>query len=707
MENKRIDCSQYEIYEDIINIPLFNKIVAFIYETTNKSNRESTLLDIEKKCIWFNKTNNANIQEEYKFEYLGELLERYEERASSDIKDIRAIALAISYSKDLIEDNMIIGTQLVNFINKIKNLSENDKYLQGALYLYDNSKYHSYVEKFINNQNTKTEEIIFTLSILSNNLENVLDKKKEELIYLIGKGKSISVIGNIGLYAWLIKTLYPLIYKSRKKDISLLKALINIPTGFQKEETKVYKELIENNYSKEEIAYLNYLLLYYNIVPNSIKLGYSIVEEKIALNLCKVFINSEKTYSEEIYDFLNKLIIKYSKFNIKCYGYSGIKDALKSGTNIVNPITFIKLYEKLDKNLHSFNILDTKWDIVASSFEDKKYEELFDNFLLLSGYGKNKINECINKYNKLTEKEYLDSFYKQDYNRNNIFTFLIDNEILTLKDFFNNLIKEEKEYNYYLKYYIQGIRNRQSFELLKYLLSLNKYTIEEINSFGFQFEDLYKNYWYRGKELDIKREFLNIDEEIILFNSLENDIFYARPEEYIDFLESVLKSDVSEEIIQQKELKELYNLFCEINPKARENDFFMKKYLTVEEREEIYEQKRKKKELEKQKELIKIQEELTKEFETIPKDSIKELYKFCDKFYYSSSKGKNCVKIVKEYIIKNIAKFNKDMEEIKYLVKIFNCFIYQNEITIEEFASIMFKYLKKEANQYDNNNRTY
>ena len=123
MENKRIDCSQYEIYEDIINIPLFNKIVAFIYETTNKSNRESTLLDIEKKCIWFNKTNNANIQEEYKFEYLGELLERYKERAGSDIKDIRAIALAISYAKDLIEDNMIIGTQLVNFINKIKNLS--------------------------------------------------------------------------------------------------------------------------------------------------------------------------------------------------------------------------------------------------------------------------------------------------------------------------------------------------------------------------------------------------------------------------------------------------------------------------------------------------------------------------------------------------------------------------------------------------------
>ncbi len=699
MKNIKTGFSQYEIYENIINIPLFNKIIAFIYETTNKSNKENIWLKVEKNCIWFNRLNSTNIQEEYKFEYLGELLERYEARVSTNIKDIRAIALAIGYAKDLIEDNMIIGTQLVNFLNKIKKLSENDKYLQGALYLYNNNKYHNYVEKFINKQNIKTEEIIFVLSVLNNNLENIFNKKKEELIYLLGKGRTISVIGNVKIYAWLIENLYPLICKSRKKDISLLKALINIPTGFQKEETNVYKELIENNYSKEEIAYLNYLLLYYNIVPNSIKLGYSIVEEKIALNLCKVFINGEKSYSEEIYDFLDKLIIKYSKFNIKCYGYSGIKEALKQETNITNPTTFIKLYEKLDKNLHSFNILEDKWDIVASNFDSKKYEELFDNFLLLSGYGKNKINECINKYNKLTEKEYLESFLKQNYRRDSIFSFLINNEILILKDFFNTVTREnKKEYNYHLKEYIKGIRNKQSFELLKYLLNLNKYSIEEINDFGFQFEDLYRNYGYWSQELDIKREFLSIDEEIILFNSLENCIFYTRPERYNNFLENVLKSNVIEGIIQQKELKKLYDLFCEMNPKAREDTLLMEKYLTDKEREEIYEQKKKQKELQKQKELIEIKEELTKEFVTVPKENFKELYEFCDKFYYSSSKGKSCVKIVKEYIIKNIAKFNKNMEEIKYLVKIFNCFIYQNEITIEEFKSIIFEYLEKEAN---------
>lgn len=706
MKNTKIDYIEYEIYENAINIPLFNKIVSFIDETTNKSGKENILLDIEKNCIWFDKVNSTDIQEEYKFEYLGELLERYEERVGNDIKDIRAISLALGYAKDLIEDNMIIGTQLVDFLNKIKNLAENDKYLQGALYLYDNNKYSNYAEGFIKNQDTKTEEIIFILSVLSNNLESVFNKKKEEIIKLIGKEKTISVIGNIGIYVWLIKTLYTLISKSRKKDMSLLKALISVPTGFQKENTKVYKELIENNYSQEEIAYLNYLILYYDTVPKALNLGYSMVEEKIVLNLCEVFINSEISHSEGIYNLLDNLITKYSKFNIKCYGYSGIKDALKIETNIVNPITFIKLYEKLDRNLYSFNILDNKWDIVAEKFDSKQYEELFDTFLLYSSYDKTKINECIEKYNQLTETKYLDSFLKKDYGRDNIFALLINNEILDIKDFFNNVIeKDEKVFNYHLKEYIKGVRNKQSFELLKYLLSLNKYSIKEIDSLGFGFEDLYKNYGHWSYNLDIKRDFLNTDEEIILFNTLENFVFYVKPDRYIDFLDVVLRSNDTEEIIQQEELRKIYELLCDINSKKREDSLLQQKYLTVEEREEIEEQKRKEEELQKQKELIGIEKEVTEKFEIAPKDNFKKLYEFCDNLYYRSREGKACVNIVKEYISKNIFTFTKSIEEIKYLIKILDCCIYQEELTSEEFEDIMCKYLKGEKKEYENYDR--
>ena len=51
------------------------------------------------------------------------------------------------------------------------------------------------------------------------------------------------------------------INKNRKKDIELFRALISIPTALIKEDAKTYNVLIANNYTKEEISFLNYVLL--------------------------------------------------------------------------------------------------------------------------------------------------------------------------------------------------------------------------------------------------------------------------------------------------------------------------------------------------------------------------------------------------------------------------------------------------------------
>ena len=134
MEEKKIEC---EVYENIINIELFNKIIAFIMETTQNKDKYLILSQIEKNCIWLQRLKNVNFQEEYQFEYLGELLERYEERLGNNIEDIRAISLVLGYARDLIENTMFVGTQLVDFLRKVKNLAQNDIYIKGALYLYD------------------------------------------------------------------------------------------------------------------------------------------------------------------------------------------------------------------------------------------------------------------------------------------------------------------------------------------------------------------------------------------------------------------------------------------------------------------------------------------------------------------------------------------------------------------------------------------
>ena len=239
--NEIIKENVFSVYEKNINISLFNEIIAFIAYTRNSKGTNDILYEIQEKCIWYDIVNGLNLQEKYNFEYLGELLERYEERLGNKIEDIRAMALALGYGKKLIESNMIIGTQLIDFLSKIKNLAKEDIYLQGALYLYDNEKYNLYFNQLMNRKYDKTEDIVFIVSVFYDTKEAIFKNHRDNIVSLLGKQKSISVIGNIGVYAWIIRTLYVLINNDRKKDISLLKALIKIPTGFQKEDTNTYR----------------------------------------------------------------------------------------------------------------------------------------------------------------------------------------------------------------------------------------------------------------------------------------------------------------------------------------------------------------------------------------------------------------------------------------------------------------------------------
>ena len=219
MNVEKIEKMEYEAYERLINIELFNEIISFIANTRSSKDTLDIFQKIEKKCIWINQTYSYAIQEKYKFQYFGESLERYDERIENNIKNIRAIALALGYARKLVENNMIMGTQLVDFLNKIEHLSENDVYLKGALYLCDNKKYYMYSEELMNKKYTKTEEIIFALSIFYEKIDDFFKQNRTQIINLVGNARNISVMGNMGIYAWLIRNLYPLIYKDRKKDI--------------------------------------------------------------------------------------------------------------------------------------------------------------------------------------------------------------------------------------------------------------------------------------------------------------------------------------------------------------------------------------------------------------------------------------------------------------------------------------------------------
>lgn len=704
MNVEKLEKIEYASYDKKINITLFNKILYFIINTSRNKEKEKIFNDIEKKCIWTNK-GKISIQEEYKFQYFGELLERYEERIGNDIKDIRAIALALGYAGKLIEENMIIGTQLVDFLSKIKNLAENDIYLKGALYLYDSKRYYMYAEEFMNKNYTNTEDIIFSLSIFYERIRDFFEKNKKQIIDLVGISKSISVIGNIGIYAWLIKNLYPLVKEDRKKDIALLKALVKIPTGLQKEDTTVYKQLINNNYNKEEIIYLNYLILYYDTIPDRIILGSSVIEEKIAANLCITLINSERNFEINIYDLIKQLLHKYKRFYIKCYGSYTIYDAIKDKLNVTNPITFVELYYELNNNTYSFDILNEKWDIVATMADSEKYQKIFDNFLLINNYSDEKIKECIQKYNQLTNKDYIESFLDYDWKRNDIFKLLVKKNIIILKQIFEIFLKYNKQNTYnHIKEYIKGIYNKKSFEFLKYLLRINKYSIKEINDFGFEFDRLlnngykYSNRIYDIYDVNVQRKFLNIKEQKILFECLEKYIFYYVPEMYFKLLEEILKNDYIIKLLKKEELREIYLSLCEINPQKYKSEFFQRKYLNPEELNAIYEQKRIEKEMKIKEELKEAEEHVNEEFDKIEqKNNFKEIYEFNKKFEYSSKKEKFAIEISKNYILSNIPMFSRENEDINYFIKILGYFSTNKELTHEEFIKFTYEYIKEEV----------
>lgn len=159
MDKNEIEFIENEAFEKKVNIELCNKLINYIIKISDNDYR-STLKNISDKCIWFKSLNNVDMQKDFQVKYLGELLERYEEKIGDNINDIRAIALALGFTTEYITTNMIVGNQLVNFITKINTMAKDDVYLQGALYLYNNKKNEQYKTNLLKNHYLETEDLM-------------------------------------------------------------------------------------------------------------------------------------------------------------------------------------------------------------------------------------------------------------------------------------------------------------------------------------------------------------------------------------------------------------------------------------------------------------------------------------------------------------------------------------------------------------------
>ena len=124
--------TELAVYESVINLPLLNDIIAFVRDTSKADSSKRTVL--RRSCIFLDHdANGSAFQEKYGFLYLGELLERYEERFGMSIQDFRAIALALGYTRDMADDSMFIGPQRRNFLRQLMSKAKDGDVYANAL----------------------------------------------------------------------------------------------------------------------------------------------------------------------------------------------------------------------------------------------------------------------------------------------------------------------------------------------------------------------------------------------------------------------------------------------------------------------------------------------------------------------------------------------------------------------------------------------
>ena len=122
-----MNVSNMSAYAAQINLKLLNDIIVFTVNASRADYRQKE--GLRNRCIfplYSSSSTDDAMQRDYGFLYLGELLERYEERFGMTLPDRRAIALALGYTRDIVTPEMFVGSQRGDFIQSMRRYAEND-----------------------------------------------------------------------------------------------------------------------------------------------------------------------------------------------------------------------------------------------------------------------------------------------------------------------------------------------------------------------------------------------------------------------------------------------------------------------------------------------------------------------------------------------------------------------------------------------------
>lgn len=547
---------EWNIFEEWLDIRLYRQMKDLVYLACSKEdkyrlNRESTEYEL------FTGKAEKTMEEEYGLHYPGEVLERLGEHREITVRQIRALGLALARTKDLHEDNMFIGNQLTVFLKKMKAAASDDAFLLGIRYLMDEKTKKQSYEEFVHYPYEKLAEILFALSILPKD-DSFWEAVKGKLNAKIGKERDFSVYENTQVYIWLARNFQFRVKGYRKKDMDAFKYLMRLPFENNFGEGTVRKKLLETGYGIDEISYLNCKMIREVDLPDRINIK-SITAEKMAIEICRHFLNAQEGCTPQAYELCRDLCRCYQTFNIKVAGYEGLADVLSDKVVVKNVASFLILYPYLGKKngirgWSQFSLTDPKWDALYQNLSRKEYDDCAREALLAENNAL-KLAGSLKRYDEITGEDYRQQFWKgTEYSCIRVFSHLADYGAIPVNEYLGQSLseysqdeaaaKEKWEHMaWYLQRYMNEVSTHEAYDMLKLLVETcgvseisGLYSVGEVLKSCFVCEYRY----HRQKKLDIFRPFLEAEEHQALFSWIEEYIFRSKTEEYADFLIQVL-----------------------------------------------------------------------------------------------------------------------------------------------------------------------
>lgn len=402
----------FQAYQDIICLPLLWQMKDLIVRVADeKKNDQSWMRSL------FGHEIQQTMEKTYQLRYPGEVLERYRDRCGDTLENMRALAIALAESRELLEADMFIGNQKEAFISSIRSTAETDIYLCGALYCLTDRKAEkeSLKEKLLRYVPATTQEYVYLQSVFL--LEQPeYETNPEKWNYFLGTGRTIKAFGNESVYAWFLNHFMGQVKSYHRKGAETVKSLMQLPIHSVYEGNIHWERLKEAGYSGQEILFLNMNLPFLSNNAERIDRN-SITMERIVAHGCKEIMNAEKVESPLLFAEITKFLSMYQKFSIRLEGTECLTNYLQHRVKIRDVELFLYLYPRKEETTISgswflVNLLEDSWDKLADVLTEEQYIILFERCFCYHG----KTQECLwlEKYEKLCGKSYFCQLWKHD-----------------------------------------------------------------------------------------------------------------------------------------------------------------------------------------------------------------------------------------------------------------------------------------------------